>query len=432
MSRILITGLVLAALSVTSANGLPVTRVKSHKTALPKATPHKTQTKPQINPKANPQTRTQSKAHRATPEEVGRAAGLKIRRDLARHPLSASVPHRQARLYAAPIYQASAAKPVPRMFGTAPQGREVRSKSAFSAPRLAQASTTIERTPSRRPIGPVPVPNPTPEVAEPPAEADNAPETNTPPPTFQNQRPFIQSPFALPASPARQAAPPAEEVIAADQGPDVLTASLHLKRGVLPPPLKGSRASLERQNERTEAEGLERIEDEDDLADRIARKALVPVPVSLALTINGNLPANHRYCRPWTARFLADLAQSHAAQFHRPLEVSSAVRTVAYQKRLMGINGNAAAAEGDIVSPHLTGATIDIAKSPLSREEIGWMRSHLLALQLAGKIDVEEEFQQSCFHITVYKSYAPPAPPVVRKPRQRHSNPPVEIAATGL
>jgi hypothetical protein len=31
-------------------------------------------------------------------------------------------------------------------------------------------------------------------------------------------------------------------------------------------------------------------------------------------------------------------------------------------------------------------------------------------LQAAGKIDVEEEFQQSCFHITVYKSYAAPKP----------------------
>jgi len=84
------------------------------------------------------------------------------------------------------------------------------------------------------------------------------------------------------------------------------------------------------------------------------------------------------------------------------------------------------------VSPHLTGATIDIAKSPLSREELGWMRSHLLALEEAGKIDVEEEFQQSCFHITVYKSYAPPAPIVTRKSRQRRPNSPVEIAATGL
>jgi hypothetical protein len=75
----------------------------------------------------------------------------------------------------------------------------------------------------------------------------------------------------------------------------------------------------------------------------------------------------------------------------------------------MGINGNAAAAEGDIVSPHLTGATIDIAKGPLSRQEIAWMRTRLLTLEQAGKIDVEEEFQQACFHITVYKNYAPPS-----------------------
>jgi hypothetical protein len=186
--------------------------------------------------------------------------------------------------------------------------------------------------------------------------------------------------------------------------------SLRSGRLVMPAPLVGSRASLERQNTRSEDEGLERIEDEEDLADRIVHKLLVPVPASVALVVNGNLPQNHRYCRPWTARFLADLARLHAAQFHRPLEVSSAVRTVAYQKRLMEINGNAAAAEGDIVSPHLTGATIDIAKGPLSREEVAWMRTQLLPLEQAGKIDVEEEFQQACFHITVYKNYVPPAP----------------------
>ncbi len=197
------------------------------------------------------------------------------------------------------------------------------------------------------------------------------------------------------------------------------TASLHRGRFAmpLPPPLRGSFESLARQNEMLEAEGLERIEDEDDLADRIARKMLVAVPASAALTVNGNLPANHRYCRPWTARFAADLARMHQALFHRPLEVSSAVRTVEYQKLLMGTNGNAAAAEGDIVSPHLTGATIDIAKTGLSLQETGWMRSWLLPLQQAGKIDVEEEFQQACFHITVYKSYLPPRP--VRKAGQR-------------
>jgi hypothetical protein len=73
-------------------------------------------------------------------------------------------------------------------------------------------------------------------------------------------------------------------------------------------------------------------------------------------------------------------------------------------------NHNAAAAEGDIVSPHLTGATIDIAKSGLSRREMAWMRDRLLGLQNQGLIDVEEEFRQACFHITVYKDYAPDQP----------------------
>jgi hypothetical protein len=179
----------------------------------------------------------------------------------------------------------------------------------------------------------------------------------------------------------------------------------------MPPPLRGSLASLERQNTRLDAEGLQRIEDEDDLSSRIAHKLLVPLPASAALAVNPGLPLLHRYCRPWTARFLADLARAHAAVFHRPLEISSAVRTVEYQKRLMTINGNAAPAEGDIVSPHLTGATVDIAKDGLSREELGWMRRQLLGLQNAGKIDVEEEFEQACFHITVYKTYVPPRTP---------------------
>ena len=193
----------------------------------------------------------------------------------------------------------------------------------------------------------------------------------------------------------------------------------------MPSPLAGSFESLARQNDKTEDDSLERIEDEDDLADRIARKVLVPVPASAALAVNGDLPENHRYCRPWTALFLANLAKIHAAQFHKPIEVSSAVRTVDYQKRLIETNGNAAAAEGDVVSPHVTGATVDIAKQGLSRREMAWMRSWLLPLQKAGKIDVEEEFHQACYHITVYKAYVPERPEVKTAPvraSRRHSS----------
>jgi len=186
-------------------------------------------------------------------------------------------------------------------------------------------------------------------------------------------------------------------------------------------PLRGSLESLERQNVKTEDDGLERILNDEDLNDRIARGVLVRVPVSDALAINTDLPENRRYCRPWTAKFLTDLSRAHAAMFHRPLEVSSAVRTVQYQKRLMEINGNAAQAEGDLASPHLTGATIDIAKHGLSAREIYWMRDRLNVLQNEGKIDVEEEFHQACFHITVYRSYVGAGP--LHKPRRRVARP---------
>jgi hypothetical protein len=161
-----------------------------------------------------------------------------------------------------------------------------------------------------------------------------------------------------------------------------------------------------------EADGLERILDDSDLNYRIASGSLVPVPVSSALTVNTDLPENRRYCRPWTAKFLTDLSQAHAAHFARAtLEVTSAVRTVEYQRQLRHINGNAAAADGDIASPHLTGGTIDIAKAGMSAREIGWIRAWLIPLEQQGKIDVEEEFRQSCFHISVYKSYTEPKAP---------------------
>jgi hypothetical protein len=214
---------------------------------------------------------------------------------------------------------------------------------------------------------------------------------------------------ALPTRPANDDPSEQMQTSAPDGAAETEEASLRIQRGAMPPPLRGSLESLERQNQRLEAEGLERIQDESDLENRIAHDLLVPVPVSDALTVNPELPETHRYCRPWTAHFLADLAQAHFEAFRSPLEVSSAVRTIQYQKRLMRINGNAAPAEGDIASPHLTGATIDIAKKGLNRGEIAWMRSRLLALETAGKIDVEEEFRQACFHITVYKSYVPPS-----------------------
>lgn len=202
------------------------------------------------------------------------------------------------------------------------------------------------------------------------------------------------------------AATASEEAFAVGQ-----IASLNVPRVYGRYALRGTHDSLVRQNERVELESLQRIEDDNDLQNRIASGSLVKVPESAGLMVNPGLPEDRRYCRPWTAEFLTDLSRAYEVQFHKPLIVSSAVRTVEFQKHLMRVNHNAAEAEGDIVSPHLTGATIDIAKSGLSRREMQWMRDHLFAYQTAGVIDVEEEFRQRCFHITVYKNYSPASSP---------------------
>jgi hypothetical protein len=292
-------------------------------------------------------------------------------------------------------------------------------RTAGSAPNLPAPVREIESPAPAQRAG---IPTPQTSVAEP--EVSDASEVNSPTPqdaANQIAAAEIPGPHAALAAPTSALDP------------------LRSTRIVAMAPLRGSLESLIRQNEKTNADNLERIENDADLHDRIARGQLVRVPESDALAVNANLPLDRRYCRPWTAAFLTDLSRAHQTQFHHPFEVSSAVRTVEYQKHLMRTNGNAAPAVGDVASPHLTGATIDIAKSGLSRGEIYWMRDRLNSLQAEGKIDVEEEFRQSCFHITVYKSYIGAGPlhkghhPIAAPPAEDESPPmPAEAATPGI
>ena len=185
--------------------------------------------------------------------------------------------------------------------------------------------------------------------------------------------------------------------------------SLYDKRGrlIVPPALKGSHEILVHQNLMADSDGLDRIRDDEDLNKMRNAGMLSPIPANATLHVDERLPLNRRYCRPWTALFLDTIARQHYARFQTPLQLTSAVRTVAFQQRLIHTNGNAAPAEGDTASPHLTGQAIDIGKKGLTTAEIAWMRGYLLPLVQQGKLDVEEEFQQSCFHISVYKKYMP-------------------------
>lgn len=176
-------------------------------------------------------------------------------------------------------------------------------------------------------------------------------------------------------------------------------------RLIVPPPLRGSREILVHQNEMADAAGLERIENNEELDRLRYSHQLVEVAGTHALHVNPELPENRRFARPWTAKFAGDIARAYYARFGEALELNSAVRTISYQLRLQRVNGNAAAIEGDTASPHLTGQAIDFGKKGMTRAQIAWMRLYLAPLMDAGMIDVEEEFQQACFHISVYRKY---------------------------
>lgn len=197
-------------------------------------------------------------------------------------------------------------------------------------------------------------------------------------------------------------------------------------RLLVPAALRGTREILMHQNLMADQAGLERIRDEEHLRRLYAQHQLVMFSEDASLRMNPELPWLHRTARPWTVRFAADTAHAFYDRFHQPLQVNSAVRTVVYQLRLQRSNGNAAAIAGETASPHLTGQALDFGKRGMSLTEIAWMRAYLLPLMMAGRIDVEEEFQQACFHISVYRSYTLTQP---------SSAPKIEVAgvpATGL
>ena len=205
------------------------------------------------------------------------------------------------------------------------------------------------------------------------------------------------------SEPRPQLAPLAEAV-----AQPVILPTLYDERGrlIMPAALVGSHEILVHQNEMADLDGLGRVQNDADLEAMRGRGMLVSLPVSQGLGVDERLPANRRFARPWTASFLNDLARAHYARFHSPLQVNSAVRTVEFQQHLIHVNGNAAPAEGDTASPHLTGQAVDLAKRGMPLAEIAWMRGYLLPLIQDGRIDVEEEFQQSCFHISVYRRYS--------------------------
>ena len=179
----------------------------------------------------------------------------------------------------------------------------------------------------------------------------------------------------------------------------------HLRVPRWNPVLRGSHDSLLRQNEEIDRLNLTRIADDQQLEELELRGDLVALHESRSLEIAPNLEMNRRFCRPWTREFVEDLSQAYYSEFHQPIQITSAVRTVDQQARLSRWNHNAAPIDGDTASSHLAGLTVDIGKRVMSMRERAWINQYVLRLQQLGLVEAAEERRQACYHIMVSAHY---------------------------
>jgi hypothetical protein len=173
----------------------------------------------------------------------------------------------------------------------------------------------------------------------------------------------------------------------------------------MPVMLKGSHDSLVRQNAEINRLQLVRIQNDQALEELIARNQLVALPENRALRIDPRIEESRRFCRPWTRHFLEDFGEAYYKQFHQPIQVNSAVRTVEQQERLARYNHNAAPAEGETASSHLAGLTVDIAKKGMTRRQRAFTENYLVKMRNRELVEAVEERRQACFHVMVSDRY---------------------------
>lgn len=181
-----------------------------------------------------------------------------------------------------------------------------------------------------------------------------------------------------------------------------VTAFAHSHGHIPPSALFTTVGSLRAQNSEADRLHLPRIRTKSELHEIVQSGELVPIRTSEALKLK-RLTGDHVCLRPWAAEQAESLAEDFFLQARRSLTLTSAVRTVQEQKALRRWNPNAAPTAGEQASVHTTGIAFDISRTGLSRAQQRWLEWRLWYLQQIGRVIVEEERRQPCFHIVALK-----------------------------
>ena len=172
------------------------------------------------------------------------------------------------------------------------------------------------------------------------------------------------------------------------------------KRAVSSPVLFSTAGSLSAQNAEADRLHLPRIQTKNELHEIVQNGELAQV-CTPALRVKPT--GDHAYLRPWAAVLAESLAEDFYEQAHVQLTLTSGIRTVKEQKALGRHNHNAAPPSGPLASVHTTGIAFDIGRSGLTQAQQRWLEWRLWYLQSIGKVIVEEEYREPCFHVVALK-----------------------------
>ena len=172
--------------------------------------------------------------------------------------------------------------------------------------------------------------------------------------------------------------------------------------------LAGSRESLVWQNSKFDLEGLERFQNDRHMREAIKEGVLFPLPWDDCLISDSGLDGKWHFVLQRVVEFLVDFSRTACSELSgTPVKVNSAIRHVPRQLQLIRRgNLNAVPVSGPRASPHLTGASVDIAVVGMPASFLYLARRFLLDMEDAGFIDATLETKaQYVLHVTVFKEY---------------------------
>lgn len=160
-----------------------------------------------------------------------------------------------------------------------------------------------------------------------------------------------------------------------------------------------SRQSLLDQNAAADSLALPIIRTPAHMDELVQSGELVRLRATAALRVA--CPKGRAYVRPWVADFVDGLAADYYATFGKPLQVNSATRPQTVQRRLRRWNRNAAPITGETASVHMRGIAVDLQRRGTTRQQRAWLQLRLMYWVAMGRVIVEEELRQPCFHVVV-------------------------------